>query len=68
MAKSARSSKSRVLILHGPNLNLLGTREPRVYAREKLSAVNRRLIAVGRTAGTEVVCYQSNVEGVLAGR
>ena len=68
MAKSARSSKSRVLILHGPNLNLLGTREPRVYGREKLSAINRRLMAVGRTAGTEVVCYQSNIEGELIER
>ena len=68
MAKSARSSGSRVLILHGPNLNLLGTREPQVYGREKLSAINRRLTAAGRTAGTEVLCYQSNVEGKLIGR
>ena len=68
MAKSARSSKSRVRILDGPNLNLLGTREPRVYGREKLSAINRRLMAVGQTAGTEVVCYQSNVEGELIER
>jgi len=57
-----------VLVLHGPNLNLLGTREPRVYGREKLSAINRRLMAAGRTAGTEVVCYQSNVEGELIDR
>ncbi len=57
-----------MLVLHGPNLNLLGTREPRVYGREKLSAINRRLMAAGRTAGTEVVCYQSNVEGELIDR
>jgi len=57
-----------VLVLHGPNLNLLGTREPRVYGREALSAINRRLMAAGRTAGTEVLCYQSNVEGELIER
>jgi len=68
MAKSGRSSRSRVLVLHGPNLNLLGTREPRVYGREALSAINRRLMAAGRTAGTKVLCYQSNVEGELIER
>ena len=57
-----------MLVLHGPNLNLLGTREPRVYGREELSAINRRLMAAGRTAGTEVLCYQSNIEGELIER
>ncbi len=57
-----------MLVLHGPNLNLLGTREPRVYGREALSAINRRLMAAGRTAGTKVLCYQSNVEGELIER
>ena len=58
----------RILILHGPNLNLLGTREPRIYGREKLAAINRRLVAAGRAAGAEVLCFQSNVEGELIER
>lgn len=68
MAKKAKSAKRRVLVLHGPNLNLLGTREPGVYGRETLAAINRRLVAAGRAAGTEVACYQSNVEGQLINR
>lgn len=57
-----------MLVLHGPNLNLLGKREPEIYGRETLTAINRRLVAAGRAAGTEVICYQSNVEGVLINR
>jgi 3-dehydroquinate dehydratase-2 len=60
--------KKRVLVLHGPNLNLLGTREPAVYGRETLNAINRRLVDAGRAAGAEVVCYQSNLEGELIDR
>ena len=51
----------RVLVVHGPNLNLLGTREPEVYGHETLDAINRRLSAAGRTAGADVRCYQSNL-------
>jgi 3-dehydroquinate dehydratase-2 len=58
----------RVLVLHGPNLNLLGTREPAIYGRETLKAINRRLLDAGRAAGAEVVCYQSNLEGELIDR
>lgn len=68
MAKKSKSANRRVLVLHGPNLNLLGTREPEVYGRETLAAINRRLVAAGRAAGTEVTCYQSNVEGQLINR
>lgn len=67
MAKK-RKSGGKVLVLHGPNLNLLGTREPRVYGREKLAAINRRLVEQGRRAGVEVACFQSNVEGDLINR
>jgi 3-dehydroquinate dehydratase-2 len=58
----------RVLVLHGPNLNLMGTREPAIYGRETLNAINRRLVSAGRAAGADVVCYQSNVEGELIDR
>jgi 3-dehydroquinate dehydratase-2 len=68
MAKKAKTPKKRVLVLHGPNLNLLGTREPETYGRETLAAINRRLVAAGSAAGTEVVCYQSNIEGELINR
>lgn len=57
-----------MLILHGPNLNLLGTREPDIYGREGLETINRRLMAIGRKAGVEVRCYQSNHEGALVER
>jgi 3-dehydroquinate dehydratase-2 len=67
MAKK-RKSGGKVLVLHGPNLNLLGTREPRIYGREKLAEINRRLVEQGRRAGVEVACFQSNVEGELINR
>ena len=65
----AKTSKVRsVLVVHGPNLNLLGTREPKVYGRETLEAINKRLVAKGRAAGVAVLSYQSNVEGHLVDR
>jgi 3-dehydroquinate dehydratase-2 len=70
MPKSAKAAKSRkrVLVVHGPNLNLLGTREPKVYGKETLAEINRRLTAAGRAGGVEVLTYQSNIEGELIGR
>jgi 3-dehydroquinate dehydratase-2 len=54
-----------VLVLHGPNLNLLGTREPGVYGTLSLEEINHRLQAEGARLGVEVRCQQSNHEGVL---
>lgn len=54
-----------VLILHGPNLNLLGTREPDVYGQMTLAEINRRLIEQGQGLGLEVQAFQSNSEGAL---
>lgn len=54
-----------LLILHGPNLNLLGTREPDVYGHLTLDEINARCIALGRELGVEVRCFQSNHEGAL---
>jgi 3-dehydroquinate dehydratase-2 len=54
-----------VLALHGPNLNLLGEREPQVYGQMTLAEINRRLIELGKELGLEVRHLQSNSEGAL---
>jgi 3-dehydroquinate dehydratase-2 len=54
-----------VLVLHGPNLNLLGTREPTVYGRLSLAEVNRTIQRYGRARRIRVDCRQSNHEGQL---
>jgi 3-dehydroquinate dehydratase-2 len=58
---------ARALVLHGPNLNLLGTREPAVYGRLTLAALDRLIKEHGRRRGVAVECRQSNVEGELVG-
>jgi len=58
----------KILILHGPNLNLLGTREPDVYGSETLADIDRCLITQGKVAGAVVTCFQSNQEGALIDR
>lgn len=54
-----------VLVLHGPNLNLLGTREPAVYGRTSLAEVDRLIARHAAARGTKVTCRQSNHEGQL---
>ncbi len=62
---AAPSARRAVLVLHGPNLNLLGTREPRVYGGTTLAEIDARLQADGAALGLEVRCLQSNHEGAL---
>ena len=59
---------ARILVLNGPNLNLLGTREPEVYGRTTLAEIDAALVAQGAAAGHEVVTLQSNAEHVLIER
>ncbi len=59
---------SRVTVLHGPNLNLLGQREPDIYGRQTLDEVNAELKAKASTLGLSVSIHQSNHEGVLIDR
>ncbi len=55
----------KVLVLNGPNLNLLGTREPEIYGTDTLADIAARLTVQGRALGIEVECRQTNHEGVL---
>jgi len=55
----------KILILHGPNLNLLGTREPEVYGSMSLDDIDVKLIELGKELGVEIKCIQSNHEGAL---
>jgi 3-dehydroquinate dehydratase-2 len=55
----------KILVLHGPNLNLLGTREPEVYGPMTLDEIDAELVELGKSFGAEVQCMQSNHEGAL---
>ncbi|NYZ62139.1 type II 3-dehydroquinate dehydratase [Luteimonas deserti] len=57
-----------ILVLHGPNLNLLGTREPEVYGRTTLAQIDADLCATARDAGHVLVSLQANAEHVLVDR
>jgi len=61
-------SKSSIFVLHGPNLDRLGGREPELYGHETLAQIDRSLIALGASLGLEVECFQSAHEGVLIDR
>lgn len=55
----------KVAVVHGPNLNLLGQREPELYGRETLAEVDRAMAALGSELGVDVDTFQSNSEGGL---
>jgi 3-dehydroquinate dehydratase-2 len=59
---------AKILVLHGPNLNLLGTREPDIYGRETLADINAALAARAEAAGHELAWFQSNAEHELIAR
>jgi len=59
---------AKILLLNGPNLNLLGTREPQLYGHDTLADVEARAVALGAARGVALECFQSNHEGALIDR
>ncbi|MEK7376139.1 MAG: type II 3-dehydroquinate dehydratase [Candidatus Margulisiibacteriota bacterium] len=55
----------KILVIHGPNLNLLGEREPGIYGDVSLSEINKKLGSLAKELGVEIETYQSNVEGEI---
>jgi 3-dehydroquinate dehydratase-2 len=67
-ASSVAGRSRKVLVLHGPNLNLLGSREPEIYGAETLPDINKRLAALALKAGAKLDSFQSNSEAELIER
>jgi 3-dehydroquinate dehydratase-2 len=57
-----------ITIIHGPNLNMLGSREPEIYGHETLADIDRRATARGLDLGLSVTCFQSNIEGEIVSK
>lgn len=60
--------RQSILVLHGPNLNLLGSREPEIYGRQTLADIDRRLEQLAKAQQVELSSFQSNHEGALIDR
>jgi 3-dehydroquinate dehydratase-2 len=63
-----KTGKKSILVLHGPNLNLLGLREPEHYGKATLESINRQLSAQAQQAGVDLEAFQSNSEAELVGK
>jgi 3-dehydroquinate dehydratase-2 len=66
--KKGLARAQNILVLHGPNLNLLGTREPGIYGTVKLDEINRNLENIAAEADVQLAHFQSNAEGELIDR
>jgi 3-dehydroquinate dehydratase-2 len=67
-ARAAKRAELVVVVLHGPNLNLLGTRKPEIYGRTTLAEIDAELTQRGKALGVDVRSFQSNHEGALIDR
>lgn len=61
----SNAARKTILVLHGPNLNTLGQREPAIYGHTTLNQINAQLQAEAEAAGVELIIFQSNYEGAL---
>jgi 3-dehydroquinate dehydratase-2 len=66
--KNGRTGAQSILVLHGPNLNILGNREPDIYGRVTLDEINRNLAKIASEAGIKLAHFQSNAEAELIDR
>ena len=66
--KTKESRPKNILVLHGPNLNLLGKREPEVYGSVTLEEINENLLNLAKESDIKLVAFQSNAEGELIDR
>ena len=66
--KKPRARSVKILVLHGPNLNSLGSREPQIYGTETLNSIDDRLKLLAEQSGAQIECFQSNHEGALIDR
>ncbi len=64
-ANSSAAARLKILVIHGPNLNLLGRREPQIYGRTTLDQINASLNDVAKELGVDLILLQSNTEGVI---
>ena len=60
-----KSIHKKVLVIHGPNLNMLGRREPDIYGHQSLAEIDNQLVGLGQKLGIEVATFQSNHEGAI---
>ncbi len=65
MARAAGTPRRRLAVIHGPNLNLLGEREPDIYGHATLAEIDARLQKLAAELNVELTCFQSNHEGAL---